>query len=385
MASFHQFRRTFLSSQFFNQTISANGDNITCQPVTMELSESFVPVVPIGDASQLSVSSRGFQWSIYAVLPPGGSESGNTTTGFLYSGEKLNCIIVYAHHVYNFETRNLKFNSCASCLLITGFTIKICTLYDSATLKLPKFARLFYNSIPDLGLNGASKLDQIYHEMSIPPHSLPVSAFPPSYSETQISLYENDSISWHQVLQLSSWLGNISLIPAPADDSSQERSMFNNFTVFDTLFDAFIATDGVDGSSGFQIRVKKIGTVKPLGQVYNLNRIPEAWGRAFKYSLLMNGDLMYAANKDLSGANGKQIGVNYVCTKTTKEWQTIPKVVSVTVGSTLAVFSACFTILVAVARRLDSFQSSDEEAHQMTASPNQSANELDTEVCQVAT
>ncbi|KAA1118267.1 hypothetical protein PGTUg99_001989 [Puccinia graminis f. sp. tritici] len=186
--------------------------------------------------------------------------------------------------------------------------------------------------------------------MSIPPHSLPVSAFPPSYSETQISLYENDSISWHQVLQLSSWLGNLSLIPAPADDSSRERSMLNDFTVFDTLFDAFIATDGVDGSSGFQIRVKKIGTVKPLGQVYNLSRIPEAWARAFKYSLLMNSDLMYAANKDLSGANGKQIGVNYVCTKTTKEWQTIPKVVSVTIGSTLAVFSACFAILVAVSK-----------------------------------
>ncbi|KAA1104601.1 hypothetical protein PGT21_027789 [Puccinia graminis f. sp. tritici] len=68
---------------------------------------------------------------------------------------------------------------------------------------------------------------------------------------------------------------------------------------------------------------------------------------------MINSSLMRAANEDLSGANGKQIGVNYLCTNTPKESQTVPKIVSVTVGSTLAVFLACFTLLVAVARRLE--------------------------------
>ncbi|EHS62563.1 uncharacterized protein PGTG_21110 [Puccinia graminis f. sp. tritici CRL 75-36-700-3] len=87
----HQSARTFLSSQFFNETVFATGDNVTCQPTPMKLSESFFTVIPMKDAPRVSVSLRGYQWTIYAVIPPGGPVSENTTTGFLYSGEKLNC------------------------------------------------------------------------------------------------------------------------------------------------------------------------------------------------------------------------------------------------------------------------------------------------------
>ncbi|KAA1134576.1 hypothetical protein PGTUg99_003461 [Puccinia graminis f. sp. tritici] len=368
--------KTFLSSQFFNETVFATGDNVTCQPTPMKLSESFFTVIPMKDAPRVSVSLRGYQWTIYAVIPPGGPVSENTTTGFLYSGEKLNCTSEYVHHTYTYDTGNFKFNSCASCLLSTGFIIKICTLYDSATPKLPKSVQLLYNNIPDLGFQS---LDRIYQDMTIPPGSLPVSAFPPEHSETQPSSVANKTIDWPQVLQLRSWLGNMSLIPEPANKSSKEKIMLNNFTVVDSFFDAFKATDGQNSWSGFEFSVKDIGTVKPLGQVYNLSGIPEVWSRVFNYSLSMNTYLMHAANEDLSGANGKQIGVNYLCTNTTKEWQTVPKVVSVTVGSTLAVFSACFTLLVAVARRLDNFNIKNAEMHQLAESRTQSTLKVDDE------
>ncbi|OAV89244.1 hypothetical protein PTTG_28755 [Puccinia triticina 1-1 BBBD Race 1] len=373
--------KPFLSSQFFNGTMFPNGDNVTCQPAPMKLSESFFTVVPAKDAPRVSVSTQGYQWTIYAVIPPGGPTSGNTTTGFLYSGEKLNCTSVYAHHTYTYETGNFKFNSCASCLLSTNFTIKICTMYDSATPKLPKFARLFYNNQPDLGFQ---TLDRIYRSMSIPPHSLPRSAFPPGYNEEQPDL--NTSIEWRQVTQLRSWLGNISLIPPPADGSSKEKIVIHNSTVVDTFFEAFKATDGVEESSGFETDVKDIGVVKPLGQVYNLTGMPKAWAEVFNESLSMNRGLMGAANRDLGGINDKQIGVNYLCTNTTKEWQTVPNLVSVTVGSTLAVFSACFTLLVAMARKLDNFQRKDVEMHQLTSSPTQSTLKLhDVEVVRLST
>ncbi|KNE86907.1 hypothetical protein PSTG_19724, partial [Puccinia striiformis f. sp. tritici PST-78] len=57
----------------------------------MKLSEDFCTVIPIKDVPRVSVSSQGYQWTIYAVIPPSGPKSENTTTGFLYSGEKLNC------------------------------------------------------------------------------------------------------------------------------------------------------------------------------------------------------------------------------------------------------------------------------------------------------
>ncbi|KAH9461013.1 hypothetical protein Pst134EA_017322 [Puccinia striiformis f. sp. tritici] len=186
----------------------------------MKLSEDFCTVIPIKDVPRVSVSSQGYQWTIYAVIPPSGPKSENTTTGFLYS--------------------------------------------------------------------------------------------------------------------------------------------------------AFKATnDKPDGGSGFEIDVKGLGSVRPLGQLYNFSKIPVVWALVFNNSLSMNSGLMGAANADL---NGKQIGVNYLCTNTTKEWQSVPKVLSITVGSTLAVFSACFTPLVAVARRLDdlNFKGRDHlETDQLTDSHTQ--------------
>ncbi|KAI7947935.1 hypothetical protein MJO28_009843 [Puccinia striiformis f. sp. tritici] len=407
--------RTFLSPQYFNESVFANGDNVTCQPAPMKLSEDFCTVIPIKDVPRVSVSSQGYQWTICAVIPPSGPNSENTTTGFLYSGEKLNCTCLCPSHLFlpdwKFQVQvsesvyrvtntygHACFHSplclrtvsiCASCLFNTGFTIKICTVYDSATPKLSEFARLYYNNVPDLGF---ATLDHLYRDMSIPPHALPLSAFPPVYNETQRDLYANSSITWPQISHLRSWLGNLSVIslePKPSiistsgkiqteKESEKEKIVLGNLTVVDTFFEAFEATnDKPDGGSGFEIDVKGLGSVRPLGQLYNFSRIPVVWALVFNNSLSMNSGLMGAANADL---NGKQIGVNYLCTNTTKEWQSVPKVLSITVGSTLAVFSACFTLLVAVARRLDdlNFKRTDHlETDQLTDSHTQAILKLE--------
>ncbi|POV97346.1 hypothetical protein PSTT_15114, partial [Puccinia striiformis] len=273
--------RTFLSPQYFNESVFANGDNVTCQPAPMKLSEDFCTVIPIKDVPRVSVSSQGYQWTICAVIPPSGPNSENTTTGFLYSGEKLNCTSVYVHHTYSYQTGNFKFNL-------------------QRNTKRP--LRKFFNHL--------------------------------------------------------------------ASNFSSE--------VLARKSQSFEATnDKPDGGSGFEIDVKGLGSVRPLGQLYNFSRIPVVWALVFNNSLSMNSGLMGAANADL---NGKQIGVNYLCTNTTKEWQSVPKVLSITVGSTLAVFSACFTLLVAVARRLDdlNFKRTDHlETDQLTDSHTQAILKLE--------
>lgn len=52
--------------------------------------------------------------------------------------------------------------------------------------------------------------------------------------------------------------------------------------------------------------------------------------------------------------HGKEIGSTYLCTKTTKKWLPVLKVISVTLGSSSGLFSGIFSyIIVAFARRYD--------------------------------
>lgn len=104
--------------------------------------------------------------------------------------------------------------------------------------------------------------------------------------------------------------------------------------------------------SNFRITVNGIGALGPFGFRDSTRAdIPEVIQSMFNRSLSYNVRMMDLAADDL---HGKEIGATYLCTKTTKKWLPVLKVISVTLGSSSGLFSGIFSyIIVAFARRYD--------------------------------
>ncbi|EFP75279.2 uncharacterized protein PGTG_01872 [Puccinia graminis f. sp. tritici CRL 75-36-700-3] len=204
-------------------------------------------------------------------------------------------------------------------------------------------------------------LEKMYPSLSIPPGTMPLSVYPPDYSEAQENLYRNQEIRRRDVSQLTIWLGDVTFIPAAnlSDETTKlspdviepprGRILLGNMTEPGSYFEAFKKTDEI--SSGFQISVMGIGEVRPFrSHDYNLTSIPLVLAQMFNYSYSINGLMMNLAAADL---NHKEIGTHYLCNATRREWLPFEKVFSTTAGNSLGAFGICFSMMVAIARRLD--------------------------------
>lgn len=357
-----------------------NGDNITCQAAPVKLGDDVFMVVTHStndrppDLPQSPIVYQGFRWTIFAIESTNNPGEGDTRTGFLYTGQTMSCSITDVNSVYHFHDPNFQYGICGSCSPADSSTaIRLCTSYDHLNTGMSghKFTHLVRDAIES---HMFDLIDRLYPRVSIPAHSLPLSAFPPDYSNAQEDLYGDQPIGRSVVSQMTMWLSNITWIPSLDDnfgDSDVSLGSWNaltpphgaifvkNSTKPIDYFEAFKATD-LDGS-GFQIAAMGIGQIRPLGDHYNLATMPTVLSSMFNYSFSINGMLMQLAGDDL---HGKKLGVTYLCTKTRKKWLPVMKIVSVTVGSSLGVFSTFFAVMVALARRYDNHQKKVKRSNQ---------------------
>lgn len=372
---------SFLSSNFHDFT-DAKGCKVTCQPASVKLGDNVFMVVPTPDNRksledlQIAVSPRAFQWTVGDIAGKEDEEFGKTSTGFLYAGQAMNCSVTYVKSIYQFQDTNIKYSICGSCTLETSKSIKLCTSYDLATSNLPTFANAVQEKIQ---FHMFDVLDDLYPQLSLPPYSIPLGAFPPSYSNDQEDLYRKKTIHRGDVSQLTMWLRNVTLKPSSNFRFDKHLVLEQLHSPAGTLylgnstrpidfFDAYKANDPTN-NAGFQISVMGIGAVRPLGVNFNLSDIPEVLSLMFNYSYTINGWMMDLAGDDL---NQKQIGVTYLCKKTYKQWQSLLKVISVTVGSSSGVFATLFTVLVALARHYDNRPKKGPRKSQVTIDSRQS-------------
>lgn len=178
-------------------------------------------------------------------------------------------------------------------------------------------------------------------KLTIALNTLPLSAFPPNYTEVQEDYYRSykPTIGPRDITELGTWLGGVSMIPAPQLSGydvnfpwrtlprPQGKIFVDNSTQPTGFYEAFNATYHAlcmgHECSNFRITVNGIGALGPFGfRDSNLANIPEVIQSMFNRSLAYNVRMMDLAADDL---HGKEIGSTYLCTKTTKKVASRPQ------------------------------------------------------------
>ncbi|EFP90241.2 uncharacterized protein PGTG_16519 [Puccinia graminis f. sp. tritici CRL 75-36-700-3] len=363
---------SFLSTRFLDNSTNGKGDHVTCQPTLLKVDDNFFMVIPPDENETLTASvedlqiaahsNMSFKWTLVDIGDESGTGSRKVSTGFLYRGERTNCSVNFVKSTYQFQDTNYQYIVCGTCLIGTKLKAKLCNSLNAAADDLLRGSSgRFWTSSAHV----YRSFDGYDPRLSIPLHTLPLSAFPPNYTEVQEDYYRSfkPTIGPRDITELGTWLGGVKLIPAsqlsgydvefpwrtlpPPQgnifvDNSTEPSDF--FSAFNTTYHALCQGHEC---SNFRITVNGIGALGPFGfKDTKLFKIPEVLMDMFNRSLSYDVRIMDLAANDL---HGKEIGATYLCTKTTKKWLPLLKVISVTLGSSSGLFSGIFSyVIVAV-------------------------------------
>lgn len=369
---------SFLSTHFLNNSTYGIGDHVSCQPALLKVDDNFFMVLPpdendtLANASieklQIAVRSEmSFKWTLVEVGDEPNTGSRKAATGFLYKGERTNCTVNFVKSTYQFLDTNYQYMICGTCLIGNMLKAKLCNSLNAVSDDLLRGSSgRFWTS----SANVYRSFDTYDPKLTIALNTLPLSAFPPNYTEVQEDYYRSykPTIGPRDITELGTWLGGVSMIPAPQLSGydvnfpwrtlprPQGKIFVDNSTQPTGFYEAFNATYHAlcmgHECSNFRITVNGIGALGPFGfRDSNLANIPEVIQSMFNRSLAYNVRMMDLAADDL---HGKEIGSTYLCTKTTKKWLPVLKVISVTLGSSSGLFSGIFSyIIVAFARRYD--------------------------------
>ncbi|KAA1074949.1 hypothetical protein PGT21_025384 [Puccinia graminis f. sp. tritici] len=360
---------SFLSTRFLDNSTNGKGDHVTCQPTLLKVDDNFFMVIPPDENETLTASvedlqiaahsNMSFKWTLVDIGDESGTGSRKVSSGFLYRGERTNCSVNFVKSTYQFQDTNYQYVVCGTCLIGNKLKAKLCNSLNAAADDLLRGSSgRFWTSSAHV----YRSFDGYDPRLSIPLHTLPLSAFPPNYTEVQEDYYRSfkPTIGPRDITELGTWLGGVKLIPAsqlsgydvefpwrtlpPPQgnifvDNSTEPSDF--FSAFNTTYHALCQGHEC---SNFRITVNGIGALGPFGfKDSKLFKIPEVLMDMFNRSLSYDVRIMDLAANDL---HGKEIGATYLCTKTTKKWLPLLKVISVTLGSSSGLFSGIFSLLV---------------------------------------
>ncbi|WAR59178.1 hypothetical protein PtB15_10B520 [Puccinia triticina] len=419
--------RSLQSLTFHNQPIG--GDNLTCQPSLVALYQTFFTIPSnesVGYPGTWIEGDRAvpglFQWKVdrFYQFRNHKESSRMTRISTPYSAERLDCSINLVRSDYNLDTNGLSIGICATCLLEDRTQLEdgsqdmtgVCTSWDSNAVSHPRSSEL------DQLYQVLSEIEQLSKGLSIPAYSLPLSAYPPGYNASQEDLYRGTPIK--RISQVTLILDHMVLLPpnsprrirAEIGPSTTIQSPEGQIVVNDkevlNMLEAFKATfdssslppdkfdingtivDGpppengamtgssADGSgfSVFSIKVPSIGDLKPVLHNQNLTSTPEVLQSMFNRTMNANSLLMDLAARDLHHST---IGVNYMCTETKKEWQPFLKGFSMVVAGATAVFNAVYSMLLMLARKIDSFQKKENKVSDLEAGRHPSTLTLNVE------
>ncbi|EFP76089.2 uncharacterized protein PGTG_02530 [Puccinia graminis f. sp. tritici CRL 75-36-700-3] len=350
--------------------IDENGTGTSCGPASLRLGDDVYTVQPgnvENDPEGLGAAQApgSFQWTIGDISRSSAAAWGKVYTGFLYDGDPMSCNVTSASFTYQFQDTNYKYSLCGLCFLPTyEFRVKLCTTFDLSTTNLPNFAKDLQQSLQ----SRLGNMDSAYRNLSFEPHTLPLSAYPPYYSQDQIDVYGNKTLTSSDFTQLSIWIGDINFVPFVKNkplqntnhsDGTPQGNIFIHRSDKPTDFFSAFKITGDTSASGFQFSVLGVGGVRPLGSEYNLGSIPASLSDLFQTSLSTLGWMMNAASADL---NGRSIGATYLCTRTRKKWKPFITLVSVAVGSSSGVFGAFLAFMIFLARKYDERSLAESEA-----------------------
>ncbi|KNF05915.1 hypothetical protein PSTG_00907 [Puccinia striiformis f. sp. tritici PST-78] len=255
-------------------------------------------------------------------------------TGFLYSAGVLNCTMVRVSSSYRFQSRTFSFE----------FTIELCTSYDSSSR-----TGINSNSYTRDGIENTFgrrlRFEPKNSDQSNP--SIAVEAglcwallgfagiklTPPAIP--QGIPYTTDT-SWVQSPE-----GMITLDHS-TNRSATGEDMYLRDTPVSNILDAYKATE-LAGSSEFGITVIGIGDLYPLRNNRSLSTLPEVLQSMFNHTLNTNSFLINTAATELQGS---EIAAIYLCINTRKQWMPFLQVLSATLGSSMGVFAAAFSVIV---------------------------------------
>lgn len=352
--------------------VDEKGSSTQCRPASLKLGDSFYTVDP-GQAEDeletlgIAQSPGSFQWTIGDISRPTMDTSGQVYTGFFYDGDSVSCNVTSASFTYEFQEVNYKYSLCSVCLLQTyAYHVKLCTNFDLSITNPPNFAKELQESLQ----SRLSNIDAFYGNLVVGSHTLPLSAYPPSYRSDQADLFRNVTFSNRDVTQVSIWIGDIDFQPStrykfrPNNDGSNEMlqgKLFVHDSETPADFLTAFASTSTSSSSGFQLSVLGIGGVRPLGNEFDLKNLPDSISGLFQDSCATLSWMMNAAGADL---NRRTIGATYLCTRTAKRWKPFLTLVSVAIGSSAGVFGAFLTVMIFVARKYDRKRSEEQDSVQ---------------------
>ncbi|POW22672.1 hypothetical protein PSHT_00882 [Puccinia striiformis] len=262
-------------------------------------------------------------------------------TGFLYSAGVLNCTMVRVSSSYRFQSRTFSFE----------FTIELCTSYDSSSRTginsnsytrdgiENTFGRHDSNQRTQINRTQVSRLKLGFAGIKLTPPAIP-----------QGIPYTTDT-SWVQSPE-----GMITLDHS-TNRSATGEDMYLRDTPVSNILDAYKATE-LAGSSEFGITVIGIGDLYPLRNNRSLSTLPEVLQSMFNHTLNTNSFLINTAATELQGS---EIAAIYLCINTRKQWMPFLQVLSATLGSSMGVFAAAFSVIVMLARRFDSRHKKEED------------------------
>ncbi|WAQ89255.1 hypothetical protein PtA15_10A679 [Puccinia triticina] len=386
--------RTFISLNFIDERTrlhskNTSGTKFSCDTSKVRLGDNIFMVhqndqdkISEEDAFEAPESQNSpgvFQWTVYEI----NIADQNNVTEFRYSGQTLNCTIVFVKTIYQFFHHNYIYSTCGKCTYDDERTnkqikITLCSSYDHSNAVMPAVSRGSQINLRDRVFH---VLERLYPMLSINSSDLPLPAYPPDYNLSQEDLYRKNMIRRQDVSQLHIWLGGVVFSPrgnlkyeptltSQTIESPQGSVFLENMSDPGSYFEAFKQTDEKDPGSGFQISVIGVGEVRPFGlHEYNHASLPPIISQMFNYSYSISGLMMNLAADDL---NSKVIGAHYLCNATRKEWQPFVKVFSTTMGSTMGVFGICFSIMLVVARRIDNFVNTHQESNRHSDSSENS-------------
>lgn len=371
--------------------------NITCQPATMQIGNSYFtnkkPDLQGADTQSDDpvTDYRGsFRWSPESIVRgPEGRDA--SAISFYYQESPLsNCNITFISLTFDFQIQSCSYSMKAMCSTpnvehnTPDNYISLQTSFSVLDKTLPKFTEVVQNNLQKQ-IFGLSKY---YPILNLSANALPSAAFPP-YTKPNNSLAD-ESVKNRDIMQWSVWLDGFNYTVSNNYHEINYTNLWMTpnpqgklYTSPSATIPASFAQGTIDlfngASSGLQIAAIGIGGIRPIPPNAKLPQIGELPSPLPLYINLTESILAIMMDQAGADLNDRVLGTSYLCTITKNPWRKTIPMLAMLIGSCSGVFGGALTVLLFIARRYDSHIVSKRKSRVKSSSLESNNSSLQTE------
>ncbi|KIY69801.1 hypothetical protein CYLTODRAFT_452303 [Cylindrobasidium torrendii FP15055 ss-10] len=358
---------TIVSQTFYSENNPLrNGTSTTsCQSSLLDVSSSYYTRTSTSRQNGTSVVNPGsFKWTVNAFNPDGKLD----TVQAAYNGEEMSCNVTSFGLTHHFAGNYFMFGVCAKCRMLDhkdetyGGSAKIdvldmCSHFNQQLDDWPSYAT---DSLISQISQRDTNIGTFYDQLNFQPGALPDSVFPWGSNHTS----EDTTVTPALIEYVNIWLAgfnyystseSFSLLDGEYGECGLRYCPQNEYRLDNETSSEQGHTDLSQllktNTSGSVLPVLGIGNLQPsLANGGDVSQLPGVLPQMYNEIFSVAAYMLDAALVDLTH---RSIATSFICTVQTEESKKGWMMISVVVGSTLAVFGAIRTALITLGAFID--------------------------------